>query len=474
LTIGKSIGLSIGGMVAACALVGATGWWTFTALGDRLDAAVNVAGRQSDLVGNLKAQALTFRLQERGMLLFSHIKDDGQVAKCRDAYDKAMSEALATIATIRPLLRSDRGRQLMDTIQAAVEEYRDRQLDVRKLLATGQVQDATEYDRRVLVNAGAKIVAGLDEFTAAKNSLDANLNAEAVGMRRTAKILLLLGLLSCAGIGIAVGLGMRRATLELQRTAAELGEASRQVESAASQVSMASNSLAQGASEQAASLEETSASSTQVSAMAEKHTGLGRTAAQLVAQSQSRFDEAKQSLELTVTAMGEIHAQSGKISHIIKAIDEIAFQTNILALNAAVEAARAGEAGMGFAVVADEVRNLAYRSAQAARDTSELIEGSIAKSNDGKSRVDDVAATIHAIIGEAAKVKTLVDEMSTGSVQQASGTEQIARAIGQMERVTQQTAASAEESAAAAEELTAQSHALREIMDRLTDLVGAA
>jgi methyl-accepting chemotaxis protein len=122
-----------------------------------------------------------------------------------------------------------------------------------------------------------------------------------------------------------------------------------------------------------------------------------------------------------------------------------------------VEAARAGEAGMGFAVVADQVRNLAHRSVQAAKDTSELIEGSIAKSYDGKSKVDQVATAIHAVIWEAARVKTLVDEMNIASAQQANGIEQISRAIDQMEHLTQQTAASAQESAAAAEELTAQS-----------------
>src|SRR6202011_3561146 len=97
------------------------------------------------------------------------------------------------------------------------------------------------------------------------------------------------------------------------------------------------------------------------------------------------------------TSMREIGASSGKISKIIKVIDEIAFQTNILALNAAVEAARAGEAGMGFAVVADEVRNLAQRCAQAAKDTAVLIEESITKSNDGKTKVDQVAMAIRAI-----------------------------------------------------------------------------
>jgi methyl-accepting chemotaxis protein/methyl-accepting chemotaxis protein-1 (serine sensor receptor) len=208
--------------------------------------------------------------------------------------------------------------------------------------------------------------------------------------------------------------------------------------------------------------------------MAVRHTELGREAAGVVAQSGVKFEQTSGLLDETVVAMGEIQAQSGKISKIIKAIDEIAFQTNILALNAAVEAARAGEAGMGFAVVADEVRNLAQRSAQAAKDTAGLIEESIAKSQDGKSKVDQVAAAIRVIIGDASRVKTMVDEMSAGSAQQANDTGQIARAITQMEHVTQQTAANAEQGAAAAEELTAQSAALKEIMMRLSDLVGVA
>jgi methyl-accepting chemotaxis protein/methyl-accepting chemotaxis protein-1 (serine sensor receptor) len=206
--------------------------------------------------------------------------------------------------------------------------------------------------------------------------------------------------------------------------------------------------------------------------MARKNTENSRGAADLVTQSQQKFVQTNQLLDQSVVAMGEINTQSGKISKIIKVIDEIAFQTNILALNAAVEAARAGEAGMGFAVVADEVRNLAQRCAQAAKDTAALIEESIAKSNDGKTKVDQVATAIRTITEESAKVKTLVDEVNLGSQEQTRGIEQVGKAITQMEHVTQKTAANAEESAAAAEELTAQSATLKSIVESLTAMVG--
>jgi methyl-accepting chemotaxis protein/methyl-accepting chemotaxis protein-1 (serine sensor receptor) len=169
--------------------------------------------------------------------------------------------------------------------------------------------------------------------------------------------------------------------------------------------------------------------------------------------------------------MEEIQSSSRKISKIIKVIDEIAFQTNILALNAAVEAARAGEAGMGFAVVADEVRNLAQRCAGAARDTASLIEESIAKSTDGKSKVDLVTAAIRAVTAQAAEVKTLVQEVHLGSQEQARGIGQISTAITHMDELTQKTASTAEESASASEELNAQSEVLREAANRLTAMV---
>jgi methyl-accepting chemotaxis protein/methyl-accepting chemotaxis protein-1 (serine sensor receptor) len=251
-----------------------------------------------------------------------------------------------------------------------------------------------------------------------------------------------------------------------------MADGAEQVASAAMQVSAASQSLAQGTSEQAASLEETSSSSEEINAMTQKNAENSKAAAALVVQSGLGFQEANLKLELLVVAMGEINAQSDRISKIIKVIDEIAFQTNILALNAAVEAARAGEAGMGFAVVADEVRNLAQRCAQAAKDTSALIEESIAKSLDGKEKVNQVVVVIAAVSEQASRVKTLVDEVHLGSQEQARGTEQIAKAISQMEQVTQKNAASAEESASASEELSGQAETMKADVTQLQALVG--
>ena len=153
-------------------------------------------------------------------------------------------------------------------------------------------------------------------------------------------------------------------------------------------------------------------------------------------------------------------------------IDEIAFQTNILALNAAVEAARAGEAGMGFAVVADEVRNLAQRSAQAAKDTTQLIEDSIQSANSGKHKLDEVAKASESVNVLVKAVGSLVQEVRLGSEEQERGIEQIAKAVSQMERVTQQVAANAEEGAAAGEDLRKHASTVERTVLSLQELVG--
>ena len=196
-----------------------------------------------------------------------------------------------------------------------------------------------------------------------------------------------------------------------------------------------------------------------------------RAAAEEMDKVNRRVQDSNAALTEMIVSMHDIRASGDRISKIIRVIDEIAFQTNILALNAAVEAARAGEQGAGFAVVADEVRSLAQRSAQAAKDTAPLIEESIAKSNEGSVKLEQVASAIRDITEIAARVKLLVDNVNVGSQDQARGVEQVSKAIQQMDQVTQATAASSEESAATSEELAGQAETMNGIALQLRAVV---
>jgi methyl-accepting chemotaxis protein/methyl-accepting chemotaxis protein-1 (serine sensor receptor) len=239
---------------------------------------------------------------------------------------------------------------------------------------------------------------------------------------------------------------------------------------AAEQVSKSSTSLAQGASIQAASLQETSASSEEVLATARSNGGRTAAAAGLADDAGKDLQETRRGLDSVVAAIEESSRSTGQIAKIIKVVDEIAFQTNILALNAAVEAARAGDAGLGFSVVADEVRNLAQRSAQAARETTDLIESCVRSSRESKLCVEGLGGIFHKVAESSRQVHTLVQEVGAACKEQEVGISQISQAMTNLEQVVQVAAASSEENAAAAEELQSQSHHLTRVV---TELSGA-
>ena len=288
-----------------------------------------------------------------------------------------------------------------------------------------------------------------------------------------AKIILIVLILGGVGAAIAFGTSISLSiSRSLKKVVDGLREGADQVASASFQVSSASQSLAEGASEQAAGLEETSSSIEEMTSMTRQNAENATQANTLMQDTTRVVDEANQAMKELTRSMQDITSASEETGKIIKTIDEIAFQTNLLALNAAVEAARAGEAGAGFAVVADEVRNLAMRAAEAAKNTSNLIEGTVKKIKSGSDIVSRTNEAFVKVAGGSKKVGELVGEIAAASNEQAQGTEQINKAVGEMDRVVQQNAASAEESASASEEMNGQAEQMKEFVEALVTIIG--
>jgi methyl-accepting chemotaxis protein len=240
-----------------------------------------------------------------------------------------------------------------------------------------------------------------------------------------------------------------------------IASASEQVAAGAKQVSDASISLSQGATEQASSVEELTASLEQISAQTKINAENANQANKLAEIAKDNAVNGNSRMKEMQNAMQEINTSSSNISKIIKVIDEIAFQTNILALNAAVEAARAGQHGKGFAVVAEEVRNLAARSAKAAKETTDMIEGSIRTVEVGTKYADETAQALNRIVEGITKAADLVNSIAIASNEQAIGVEQINQGIMQVSQVVQTNSATSQESAAASEELSSQADLLK-------------
>ena len=265
-----------------------------------------------------------------------------------------------------------------------------------------------------------------------------------------------------------LGLALQTMVINLNDILGQIQVAGEQIASGSGQVADSSQALSQGATESASCLEEISASLNQLSSQTGTNAENANTANQLSAEARNAAEQGSRKMQDMVAAMTEINEAGQSISKIIKVIDEIAFQTNLLALNAAVEAARAGQHGKGFAVVAEEVRNLAARSAKAAAETSELIEGSVQKTANGTTIAGQTAEALQSIVNGIGKVTDLVAEIAAASSEQAQGVSQINQGVTQIDQVTQQNTASAEESAAASEELSGQAAQMREMLMRFT------
>jgi len=248
----------------------------------------------------------------------------------------------------------------------------------------------------------------------------------------------------------------------------QVTEAVSQVTSASAQISQGAQSLAEGANEQASSIEEVSSSIEEMSSMTKQNAESSNQAKALAAEAHTAATEGDESMKRMAEAINQIKASADNTAKIVKSIDDIAFQTNLLALNAAVEAARAGEAGKGFAVVAEEVRNLAMRSAEAAKNTADMIEESVKNADQGVNITEEVAKSLGQIVDRTGKVGGLIADIAAASNEQATGIEQVNKAVAQMNQVTQQNAANSEESASAAEELSNQASELSNMVNAFT------
>lgn len=250
-------------------------------------------------------------------------------------------------------------------------------------------------------------------------------------------------------------------TTNINDVLANINTASIQVASGSTQLSDSSMSLSQGATEQASSIEELSASIDEITTQTHANAKNAEEAKGVTAEAHHYAIEGNGHMQNMLQAMNDINESSSNISKIIKVIDDIAFQTNILALNAAVEAARAGQHGKGFAVVADEVRNLAAKSANAAKETTVMIEESIVKVDEGTTIAKSTADALTMIVNSISTITNSVNDISTASQEQAIGVEQISQGLTQISDVVQTTSATAEETAAASEELQGQAETLK-------------
>lgn len=421
--------------------------------------------------------------------------------------DRDLQQALVAERSLLTVqLNSTDYQRYLDDYQTNLDQSAERWTTYKALIHTpDELKLITKYDsdRKAWISASGSVVKQLqsatesagshvsiatlhsaeDLFNTMRDNLDKleDLNLQAATKERAAaaatehrasiSIMIVSGFALLLGFGIA-WLLVRGVSFSVAESAKKLTSGMEETVSAAAQVSGSSQRLSEHTAEQAASLEETSASIEEISAMAKQNAQHTQNINQIMVQQIGpNFETIEERITRMESVLGDAVEASERTANIIRTIDEIAFQTNLLALNAAIEAARAGEAGQSFAVVADEVRNLAQRAAEAAQETSELIENSNHQILQSTALNDEIVEALLETKNFSNRVSDLVSEVAEASNEQSSGIDQVSKALSRMDSVVQDNTASAEESAAAAEEMNAQAASLRQIVDVLNSLV---
>jgi len=447
----------MGGFIIVLVLTGVisyVGWDGMRGVVDRVE--------KADDMNRMVKMILQARRHEKNLIIREDKKYITEVKKEVNDLKKQAKET-------KDKLEDPVNKKQMDEVLIAVDKYENAFAKLAEIV--GKMMEKEEREKLI-----SELDKGLAETgrTVEKECADARADQKKKMEAQMARANMLI--IGGSLVAIALGLGMAffvtlSITKSINRVAEGLTDGADQVASASAQVSSSSQSLAEGASEQASGLEETSSSIEEMASMTKQNADNANQANALMADTSKVVEEANLSMVELTESMKDISTASEETAKIIKTIDEIAFQTNLLALNAAVEAARAGEAGAGFAVVADEVRNLAMRAADAAKNTANLIEGTVKKIKNGSDIVAKTNEAFGKVATGAKKVGELVGEISAASDEQAQGVNQINKAVAEMDKVVQQNAANAEESASASEEMNGQAEQMKEFVGDLVMLV---